>query len=88
MDPCSLIGWAVFGLFVGAIARFVWSGPQPAGCLTTMLLGVAGSVVGGLVTQTLVAGRDGPYHPAGWIMSIVGAVLVLWAYSATIPREH
>ena len=52
-----------------------------------MILGVAGSVVGGLVTQTLVAGRDGPYHPSGWIMSIVGAVLVLWAYGATIPRE-
>jgi len=84
---CSLFGWAVFGLFVGAIARLIWPHRQPIGLIRTMLLGVTGSVVGGLVT-TALRGGDDPYHPAGYIMSIVGAILVLWIYQATTrPRD-
>ena len=78
MDCGSLIGWAFFGLLVGAIARFFWPGRQPVGCLTTMVLGVTGSVVGGAITHLLVGSPDNPYEPAGWIMSIIGAVIVLW----------
>jgi uncharacterized membrane protein YeaQ/YmgE (transglycosylase-associated protein family) len=77
MDCASLIAWAVFGLIVGAIAKFFWPGRQPAGCLATIALGVAGSVVGGGITHLLL-GADSPYRPAGWIMSIVGAIVVLW----------
>ena len=77
---CSLAGWAVFGLFIGAIARLIWPARQPMGCLGTMLLGVVGSVVGGLITAALRGGPD-PYHPAGYLMSIVGAILVLWLFS-------
>ena len=76
---CSLVGWAIFGLFIGAIARLIWPQRQTLGLLQTMLLGVAGSVVGGLVTA-LVRGGAEPYHPSGWIMSIVGAIVVLWLY--------
>ncbi len=50
---CSLFGWAVFGLFVGAIARLIWPHRQSIGLIRTMLLGVAGSVVGGWVTMAL-----------------------------------
>ena len=83
---CSLFGWAVFGLFVGAIARLIWPHRQPIGLIRTMLLGVAGSVVGGWVTMALRG--DDPYQPAGYIMSIVGAILVLWIYQATTrPRD-
>lgn len=85
---CSIVGWAFFGLFVGAIARVIWPRRQPIGLVRTMLLGVAGSVVGGLITAALRGGPDAdPYHPAGYIMSIVGAILVLWVYQATTaPR--
>lgn len=86
MDCGSLVGWAFFGLVVGMIARFFWPGRQPAGCLTTIVLGVAGSVVGGAVTHVLVGGPEDPYHPAGWIMSIVGATLVLWLAGLTSSR--
>jgi len=78
MDCGSLIAWAIFGLIVGAIARFFWPGRVPAGCLGTIVLGVAGSVVGGAVTHLLIGGPANPFHPAGWIMSIVGAMIVLW----------
>ncbi len=74
---CSLIGWCVFGLFVGALARLIWPGRHPLGLLGTMILGVAGSVVGGLVTLALRGGPE-PYQPAGYLMSILGAFIVLW----------
>jgi uncharacterized membrane protein YeaQ/YmgE (transglycosylase-associated protein family) len=83
---CSLVGWAIFGLFIGAIARLVWPERQPLGLLRTMLLGVAGSVIGGLITAALRGGPE-PYHPAGWIMSIVGAILVLWLFGGTVGRR-
>jgi len=82
----TLIGWAVFGLVVGAIARLIWPGRQPIGCLTTMLLGVAGSVVGGMITYALTGGPERQYHPESWVMSIIGAIVVLWIYGATMSR--
>ncbi len=83
---CSFFGWVVFGLFVGAIARLIWPYRQPIGLIRTVLLGVTGSVVGGWVTMALRG--DDPYQPAGYIMSIIGAILVLWVYqSLTRPRD-
>ena len=80
----ELIAWAVFGLIVGGIARLIWPGQQPIGCLPTMLLGVAGSVVGGMITHALTGGQ---YAPANWVMSILGAIVVLWIYGATMSRS-
>jgi uncharacterized membrane protein YeaQ/YmgE (transglycosylase-associated protein family) len=87
MGIATILTWAVFGLVVGAIAKFFWFGRQPSGCLTTIFLGVAGSVVGGMITVGLTGGPDGgEYRPAGWVMSIIGAIVVLWIYSATMSR--
>ena len=46
----------------------------------TSLLGVAGSIVGGLVSSAIWKSPDGRFHPAGWFLSIIGALLVLWIY--------
>ena len=86
MDCGSLISWAVFGLIVGAIARFFWPGRQPAGCLGTIVLGVAGSVVGGVVSRLLMGNPDTPFEPSGLLMSIVGAMLVLWVAGMLASR--
>lgn len=86
MDCASLVSWAVFGLIVGAIARFFWPGRQPAGCLGTIVLGVAGSVVGGAVTRVLTGNPDTPFEPAGLLMSIVGAIVVLWVAGVLARR--
>jgi uncharacterized membrane protein YeaQ/YmgE (transglycosylase-associated protein family) len=75
MGVTELIGWVVFGLFVGLIARLLWPGPQRAGCLTTILLGIVGSIVGGVITHLLTGGQ---YEPSSYLMSILGAILVLW----------
>jgi uncharacterized membrane protein YeaQ/YmgE (transglycosylase-associated protein family) len=88
----TLISWAVFGLVIGAIARFLYPGSQPMSLLATMLLGIAGSLVGGLISWAF--GYDpeaGPFRGAGWIMSIVGALLVVWTtlYVRSRPaRSH
>lgn len=73
----AIIAWAFFGLIVGAIARLLVPGRQTMGCLPTMLLGVVGSLAGGLITWLFRGGEPSIYEPAGWIMSIIGAVIVV-----------
>lgn len=70
-----IFGWILFGLIVGAIARFVYPGRQDIGLLRTTLLGVVGSFVGGFVGWLIFGGSA--IQASGWIGSIVGSVLVL-----------
>jgi uncharacterized membrane protein YeaQ/YmgE (transglycosylase-associated protein family) len=74
----SLLGWVIFGAIVGGLARLVMPGRDRLGCFLTVLLGILGSVVGGVLLGFLVEGRGDA--PAGWIGSVLGGVLVLWAY--------
>jgi uncharacterized membrane protein YeaQ/YmgE (transglycosylase-associated protein family) len=81
----SIISWIVFGLIVGLIARALYPGRQKMSLPATIALGIAGSVVGGLIAWMLGFGsEDGrnPFDGAGWIMSIVGGLIVVWAAMA------
>jgi uncharacterized membrane protein YeaQ/YmgE (transglycosylase-associated protein family) len=74
-----LIGQLIVGLIVGVIARIVLPGREalPAGALgwlLTALLGIAGAFIGGIIARSLWAGEN---YSAGWIMSILGAVILL-----------
>lgn len=83
-----LITAAFCGFFAGLIARALVSGPGPKGCIPTTLLGVAGSLVGGLLGYLLL-GKDpseGALQPSGLIGSVLGAVLVLFAYRRRARR--
>ncbi len=82
----SILGWIVFGLIIGAIARLVVPGKQDLSIFMTIILGIVGSLAGGLLTW-LFTGANDPYHPAGWIMSIIGAVLVLAIYLSYARRS-
>lgn len=73
----SLIGMLIIGLIVGAVARFIMPGRDAMGCLGTSLLGITGSFVGGIIGRALLGPRPGYWHP-GFILSVIGAVLVLW----------
>jgi uncharacterized membrane protein YeaQ/YmgE (transglycosylase-associated protein family) len=75
----GIIGTLIVGLLVGAIARFVLPGDQKMGWIMTCVLGVAGSFVAGFVGQALGWYQVG--QGAGWIGSIVGAVVLLFGYS-------
>lgn len=79
MGLMSLIWMVVVGLIVGALARFFYPGVVAMGWLGTILLGIVGSLVGGFIGSLFSRGRAG-FQPAGIIMSVIGAVLVLWLY--------
>lgn len=73
----AIIAWAVFGLIVGALARLLVPGRQPMGMLMTMMLGVVGSLTGGMISWVFRGGEANAFEPSGWIMSIVGAIIVV-----------
>ena len=77
--------FVLFGLIVGAIARFLVPGRDPAGFIVTALLGMVGSLVGGFLWHSFGYGY-GP-RSAGWIASIVGAMLVLLVYRMVAGRR-
>ena len=74
----AIIGWIIFGIIVGAIARLFIPGHHPIGVVMTIVLGIVGSFVGGMIAWFFTGGPERPYSPAGWILSIIGAIIVLW----------
>jgi len=81
----GILGWILFGLVVGAIAKLLMPGKDPGGIIVTMLLGIVGAVLGGFVGRSL--GFYGEQEGAGMLMSIVGAILVLMLYRAFVRRK-
>jgi uncharacterized membrane protein YeaQ/YmgE (transglycosylase-associated protein family) len=74
----SIITWAVFGLIIGTIARFIYPGKQSMSLVMTMLLGIVGSLVGGFIAWGFgFEPERGAFRGAGWIMSILGALIVV-----------
>jgi uncharacterized membrane protein YeaQ/YmgE (transglycosylase-associated protein family) len=71
----AILGWILFGLIAGGLARLLFPGQQPMGCLGTILLGVVGSFTGGFVAY-LIRGGD-PLQPSGFIASVVCSIVLL-----------
>jgi uncharacterized membrane protein YeaQ/YmgE (transglycosylase-associated protein family) len=80
MGIMSIIGMIIVGFIVGALARFFYPGAVPMGFWMTVALGIGGSLVGGIVSSLLWKTPDGKFHPAGWFLSLIGALLLLWLY--------
>jgi uncharacterized membrane protein YeaQ/YmgE (transglycosylase-associated protein family) len=78
----SILGWIIFGLIVGVLAKFAMPGRDPGGIMTTIVLGIAGALLAGFLGQ--LAGLYGPGDAAGFLMSVVGAVLLLVLYRAIV----
>lgn len=83
----AMLSWAVFGLIVGAIARLLYPGRQAIGMMMTMLLGIVGSFLGGFISWMIAGRPEGAFDNAGWIMSIVGALIVCWL-GLTLGRKR
>ena len=81
----AILGWILFGLVIGALAKLVMPGRDPGGIIVTMLLGIAGAVLGGFIGRALGFYREG--EAAGWIMSFVGAVVLLGIYRMVMRRR-
>jgi uncharacterized membrane protein YeaQ/YmgE (transglycosylase-associated protein family) len=74
--------WSIIvGFIVGLIARAIMPGMQAIGFVATTVLGIAGSIVGGLIARLFSRPAPGSaFHPAGFIMSIIGALILLWVW--------
>jgi uncharacterized membrane protein YeaQ/YmgE (transglycosylase-associated protein family) len=80
----AILGWIVFGLVVGIVAKLLMPGRDPGGFIITMLLGVVGAMLGGFLGRAF--GFYGPNQAAGFLMSVVGAILVLFVYRKMARR--
>jgi uncharacterized membrane protein YeaQ/YmgE (transglycosylase-associated protein family) len=74
----GILSWIVFGLIVGIIAKLLMPGRDPGGFIITILLGIAGALLGGFLGRAM--GFYGPNEQAGWLISIVGAIVLLVIY--------
>jgi uncharacterized membrane protein YeaQ/YmgE (transglycosylase-associated protein family) len=80
----GIIGTIIFGLIVGAFAKLLMPGKDPGGIIITILLGIVGAVLGRYLGQAL--GLYGPEDSAGFLMSLLGAVLLLGIYRMVAKR--
>ena len=87
----QILGAIVIGLLVGGLARLIVPGRERGGCLTTILIGIGGSFVAFFI-GTYVFGaqfdRDNPLRPAGFISSLLGAILILIIYHLIRRRQQ
>ena len=82
----SILWWIIIGGIAGAIAKLIMPGKDPGGIIVTILLGIAGAVVGGWILGLLLPGRD-MSDPTGFIGAILGAILLLWIYRMFMRRR-
>jgi uncharacterized membrane protein YeaQ/YmgE (transglycosylase-associated protein family) len=80
----GILSWIVFGLVVGVIAKLLTPGKDPGGFIVTMLLGIAGALLGGFIGRAM--GFYGPEQQAGWLMSIAGAIVLLVLHRLVVRR--
>jgi uncharacterized membrane protein YeaQ/YmgE (transglycosylase-associated protein family) len=78
----GVIGWIVFGLIVGALAKLLMPGRDPGGFIVTILLGIAGALIGGFLGRAMGWYQEG--EPAGFLMSLLGAIVLLAIYRMAI----
>jgi uncharacterized membrane protein YeaQ/YmgE (transglycosylase-associated protein family) len=81
----SILGWIFFGLIVGIVAKFLTPGRDPGGFIVTILIGIVGALVGGFLGRAM-----GLYHegdPVGFVMAVVGAIVLLLLYRMVAGRS-
>jgi uncharacterized membrane protein YeaQ/YmgE (transglycosylase-associated protein family) len=82
----GVLGWIIFGLIVGIVARFLMPGRDPAGFVVTAVLGIVGALLGGFLGRSVGWYREG--EPAGFVMAVVGAVVLLVLYRLITGRSR
>jgi uncharacterized membrane protein YeaQ/YmgE (transglycosylase-associated protein family) len=81
----GIITWILFGLVVGVIAKLLMPGRDPGGFIITILLGIAGALLGGFIGRAM--GFYGENESAGWLISILGAIILLALYRMMVRRR-
>ena len=82
----ELIGWIFFGLIVGVIGKLLMPGRDPGGFVITILLGIAGALLGGFLGRSLGLYRED--DPVGFIIAVIGSIILLMIYRFVVGRRH
>jgi uncharacterized membrane protein YeaQ/YmgE (transglycosylase-associated protein family) len=80
MGIMHLVWMIIVGFIVGVLARWIYPGAVSMGFWATAIVGIIGSLVGGVIGGLIWRSPDGRFHPGGLILSLVGALIVLWIY--------
>ena len=83
----GILSWIVFGLIAGAIAKFLMPGQDPGGFIITILLGIAGAVVGGFIGTSLGFGAVDGFNFGSFVIAVLGAIVLLILYRVLIGRR-
>jgi uncharacterized membrane protein YeaQ/YmgE (transglycosylase-associated protein family) len=81
----TIVGWILFGLIVGAIAKLLMPGRDPGGFIVTILLGIAGALLGGFLGRAMGLYREG--DAAGFFMALLGSIVLLLIYRMAVRRR-
>ena len=81
----AIVGWIVFGLIVGVVAKLLMPGRDPGGFIVTIILGIVGALLGGFIGRGI--GWYEPNDPVGFFMALLGAVLLLVVYRLVAKRS-
>jgi uncharacterized membrane protein YeaQ/YmgE (transglycosylase-associated protein family) len=81
----SILGWIFFGLLVGAVGKLLMPGRDPGGFIVTILLGIAGALLGGFLGRALGMYRED--DPVGFVMAVLGSIVLLILYRLTFARR-
>ena len=73
-----VLGWIVFGLIVGIVGKLLMPGKDPGGFIATVAIGILGAIIGGFLGR--LVGMYGEEDPVGFVMAVIGAILLLWLY--------
>ncbi len=80
----SVLGWIVFGLIVGIVAKLVHAGRDPGGFVMTIVIGIVGALIGGYIGRGLGWYQQG--DPVGFVMAVLGAIILLVLYRVVAAR--
>jgi uncharacterized membrane protein YeaQ/YmgE (transglycosylase-associated protein family) len=81
----GVLGWIIFGLIVGIVAKFLMPGRDPGGFIVTILIGIAGALVGGYLGRAVGWYREG--DPVGFLMAVLGSIVLLALYRMLARRS-
>ncbi|HSF41178.1 MAG TPA: GlsB/YeaQ/YmgE family stress response membrane protein [Thermoanaerobaculia bacterium] len=84
----GLLSWIVFGLIAGAIAKFLTPGRDPGGCIITIIVGIVGSVLGGMIATWLGYGGISGFDFRSFVIAVLGAILLLFLWRMISGRRR
>lgn len=83
----GILTWIIVGAIAGAIGKLIMPGDDPGGFIVTILLGIAGAIVGGFIASALGLGAVSGFNFWSIIIAILGAILLLWIYRLLVGRR-